>query len=390
MVQVVSENFISPKVLNWLGRLSPSTARVNTTIFKNFMRWVRENGGEFKDFTGDDFIKYQEEATNSHRYHLVDLMQKYLSSLTSRAGYKRKIRSTIKSFFMHNRAELPEDPSFIIRGDVESVRGTLTIDEVRKMILTCNEVYQAVFLSMFQGGMGLGEMEYWNLHGWPQLYEDLKGDPEVIKVDLPGRKMRKNTESFYTFIGSDAIRAIRNYVENVRPENAEAIFINKYGDPINRDAAALYWRRQTRKIGIVQQKKNGSKANRYGKNPHEMRDLFRTHWHKSGRSPEVAEFMMGHTIDRNNYNKFSNDVDYVRGEYIEALELIQIMSSPRPFKLIGESELEKLRRENRDLKEQLDNQLGSMERDRVADLEMFRQMQRQMEEMKKQIEEMKN
>jgi hypothetical protein len=49
-----------------------------------------------------------------------------------------------------------------------------------------------------------------------------------------------------------------------------------------------------------------------------MRDLFRVRWQKSGAAPEVAEWILGHTVDPYEYNKFWRDRDYVEQEYLNA------------------------------------------------------------------------
>ena len=80
----------SPAVDKWLNRLAPSTARVNGWIFNAFLRWLKVNGGEFADYTPDDLVNYQEEATNRHRYKILEVIQTFVSQHEGRAGYKEK------------------------------------------------------------------------------------------------------------------------------------------------------------------------------------------------------------------------------------------------------------------------------------------------------------
>lgn len=359
------ENWRTPKVEAWLNRLSPNTARVNASIFKNFMIWVKGNGGKFAEYTPDQMIKHQDEAVNSYRYELVDLMQGFIQSLVGRrAGYKRKVRSTIRSFFAHNRVELPKDPRFIIRTDVQRVVGTLTLDEARRVILAVNPAYKAIFLSMLQGGMGKAEFEYWNLNGWESLKKQLRDDPKVIRVDLPGRKKARNIRPYFTLLGGDASEAIRNWLQH-RPEKIlsyhpddmrkdpekrrilkeelnTAIFTNKFHTPILADAAAVYWTRFCKRLGIVLKEENASTASRYGKNLHELRTLFRSQWEKSTAKMSVAEYLMGHEVDPLDYNQAFRDEDWTRKEYRKALPMFQIMSSGRPFGQVEENEVQNL------------------------------------------------
>ena len=363
---MVSENYTTPKLEAWLNRLGPDTARVYNTIFTNFVKWVRENGGEFKDYSPEDFVEFQMEVTNSHRYKIVDLIQGYITSIEGRAGYKRKIRSTLRSFFLHNRCELPKDPSFIIRGDEQRVIGILTIEEIKTLILRCNPAYQAIFLSMFQGGMGLAELEYWNLNGYSLLMEQLKTNPDIIKIDLPGRKLARFERPYYTLLGPDAINVIRNWLE-IRSPEATAIFTNKYGDPMTKNAISMYWRRHLRELGMITKKYNNDKSNRYGKNPHELRTLFRSQWEKTPAKISVAEYLMGHVVDPLDYNQAFKDEAWTRKQYELALTMLQIITSGQPFGMVEAGEIEKLKAENEELREKLERQDQDLRRE-IEDL----------------------
>ena len=77
--------------------------------------------------------------------------------------------------------------------------------------------------------------------------------------------------------------------------------------------------------------RDGKNTHRYGKNPHEIRDVFRSLWEKTPAKGSVAEFMMGHTVDPLFYNKAFRDEDWVMEQYNLALPMLQIMSSDTPF-----------------------------------------------------------
>jgi len=178
---------------------------------------------------------------------------------------------------------------------------------------------------MFQGGMGLKEIVYWSNHGLPSLKEQLRLGVHPIRIDLPGRKLNRNIRPFYTFIGWDAINTLKDWLE-VRPNRSRAIFTNQFGDPVSEKSIRNYWTRHLKNLGIIKPPENPSHRTRYGKNPHELRDLFRTRWQKSGASPEVAEFLMGHIVDPLGYNKAMRDHDYVAGEYMKAEPWLNILS----------------------------------------------------------------
>lgn len=340
-------------VSKWLSRLADSTAKGNLGIFQTWYKWIRVNGENFKDFTPDELIEYQSNADNSARYDILDsIIQPYVHSKKGRTGYKRRIYNCIKSFFRHNRAELPKDPAYIIRGDKPKVRGDLSADEIKRIVLSSNPLYQAVFLSMLQGGIGLDELIYWSDNGWGELKEQLQNEPQIIKISLIGRKSRKFDYNYNTFIGKDAIQAVRNYLPN-RPNGARAIFIIQNGKPLTKTSVKFYWFRHLKKLGIIKLKKEGP-GTRYGKNLHEIRDVFRSLWEKSSAKGSVAEFCMGHVVDPLEYNKAHRDESWTRQEYDKALQYLNIMSSGKAFGQVDEDKIEDLRQQIDDKTTEID------------------------------------
>jgi len=286
------------------------------------MRWLAKTDSPMSSFSPNELVVFQGE----HRdFQVLDVVQKYILSFEGTAHYKRFIYAALRSFFMHNRVSLPQDRGFNVRAEKPKNVGTLTVDEVRRVLDSCNECYRALFLCMFQSGMGIGELEYWSDHGCESLLRQFELDKNPIRVDLPGRKQGRNTRPFYTFIGRDAIDALRVWLRK-RPKEAKAIFTNQFGGSITRYGIRYYWTRHLHRLGLIKKPDPWIPGHRYGKNPHEFRDLFRSRWQKSGRVPEAAEFFMGHVIDPNEYNKAFMDENYARREYRRAEKWLNILS----------------------------------------------------------------
>jgi hypothetical protein len=116
-------------------------------------------------------VEYQKNADNDRRYDLLDLLQAYVTQTKGRKSYKRYIYTVIRSFFLHNRAELPQDRSFRIHGDAPKTQTLLTLEDLRKLVLRLDECNAALYLSMFMTGLGTGEIVYWSNHGAENLRE---------------------------------------------------------------------------------------------------------------------------------------------------------------------------------------------------------------------------
>jgi integrase len=345
-------------VENWLGRLSPEAARNSRYVFRNWVVWVKDGGSKFSRFTPDQLVNYQAEATGRDRYAILDLAQAYIQTQHGRRGTVKHKYVTIRSFFNHNRAELPGDKTFSIKGDTPKVNGDLSPDDFRRVILSCKPVYRALYLCMLQGGMGEGEITYWNQNGWDKLREDLKTGPDIIRVDLPGRKGERNENNFYTFIGRDAIDALKLWLRE-RPEGSRGIFTNQFNEPLSKKAIYLYWHRHIISLGLIE--KGIGPTSRGGKNPHEIRDCFRSLWEKTPAKATVAEFMMQHAVDENEYNKAYRDEAWMREEYRKAAPWLDLMSSGRAYRQVSEDRVTELERQLEEAK--------AAQGGRVADLE---------------------
>jgi len=352
----------------WLASLNPSTGRTYGWHFEKFLKWVRVNGGKFKDYTPDMLIDYVKHGSVDQVNEVLDLKKFYLLEQRGRLNYKLNMDKAIRSFFANNRAELPRDKTLNLRGDSPRVRGELTPQDVRAVVLSSSKLYRAVFLCMLQGGFGQDEFIRWSNTGLEKLMRDLKDDPETVCIEIPGRKNQKNTYSYYTFIGGDAIKALRDYLK-IRPareaksgRKQDAIFLNQFGEPLTKVSLYRYWTRKLKQLGIIQPDKH--QDGRYGRNPHEIRDVFRTLYRRSGASPEFAEFFMGHTqaFDKFGYDKIYRDRRFTEREYRKALPWLQILSSSRPFGKVDEDEMEALRRKVRELEAGRDRELDELRR----------------------------
>jgi len=359
---------VSLSVERWLGRLRPETARVSRRYFERWLEWLRGQGGRWAGVTPDELVEMQRGAVGDERFAILDMVQAYVRRLEGRVGYKRRFYTALRSFFLHNRAELPLDRSFRLNPTRQKVRGALTVDELRRIVETSTPMYRALFLCMFQAGMGIGEALYWSETGFESVRRQLRSGEPLLKIELPGRKKARFERPYYTFIGRDAVDALRGWLK-VRPDvESRHIFITAKRTPISYTAVQSYWMRRCKRLGLIAKPEGAGKHTRYGKNLHEMRDLFRTRWQKSGAAPEVAEFALGHVVDPLGYNKAMRDPDYVADEYLKAEPWLNVVSE-EPEK-VHVRELHQLRRE-------YDQRLAKMREEIMAEVE------RQLEELQR-------
>jgi integrase len=324
-----------------MGSINKSTGRTYLWHFESFMDWSRVNSPKFGSMTPDELVEYCLDATPRQINEFLDAKKAYLLSLMGRIGHKTNADKAIKSFFTHNRVELPADRTLNLRGDRPKVEGTLSPEDVKRVVMSSNVTFQAVFLVMLGSGMGQAELIAWSDEGLEDLKTQLNADAKLVKVSLHGRKGDKNQYNYSTYIGGDALAALKRYLAERGPQPG-AIFINTHGEPLTQVALYRYWTRKLNRLGLI------TFGNGYsGRNPHELRDVYRTLWRRSGVDVSYGEFFMGHreAFDRYGYDKTAQDEDELRKQYAAALPFLNILSETKPFKLVHEDEVTRLRNE---------------------------------------------
>lgn len=392
-------NNIQSTVKFWEGRVGKGTFDTYRSAFGAFMRWLPENGGHLAVYGPNELIQYQKETDNGSRYDVLDLVQTWAQGLRTPSGvdcrvsYKKSCYSAVRSFFAHNRAPLPRDP-YTLRSETPGYEGDLTVENIRDVALASKPLYRAIFLSMFQGGMDIQSFLWWNQHGWEDLRRDLQDEyVDVVKIRIPFRKM--NRKPFCTFVGGDALKAIRDYLPT-RPTREEArakherdgkqepfyyaIFYTQFKTPIQKVTLQHYWIDRLDKLGLI--KRKTGRGHRYGKNLHEMRDVFRSQWEKSPAKTSVGEYMMGHKVDPLEYNKAHKDEKWVKREVRKGLPLIQIMTSGKPYGQVDEDEVNVLKRKVQRLTSEIEDMKPS-KYTREELREMMREIAREEKELEK-------
>jgi hypothetical protein len=334
-------------VERWFSRLQPRTVKVFKWIFNEFLKWLGKSGGQFSGLGPDGLVEWQRAHPGS--YDLLDLVQQYIVRKEGTYGYKLKCYGCLRSFFLHNRCELPRDKAFRIVGTRPSVMGRLTVDEFRQVLAASNTLYRAIFLCMLQGGMGVEELLNFDGSGLESARRQIDGRSYPLRVELPGRKKLKNVKPYFTYLGRDAVDALKLWLE-VRPVAAgKRVFCTQFDNPIRYNSMQMYWLDKLEGLGLIKRPHDRNPSNRYGKNLHEIRDLFKTRWRISGVDIELGDYFMGHDIDSLGYDKSPRDYpDFYREGYERAESWLNVVTE-EPEK-VPRSEVNRMMREQEETK----------------------------------------
>jgi len=303
-----------------------------------FFRYLQDNGGEFQGMNPDELVAYVKAMPD--KYDFTDALLDYKAHQENRGLRVKTVKARItivRSLFNHNRVQLPKEVLlWKVKASTPIVEGDLNTTDIMEMILSFNPTYQAVFTCMFQSGMDLDCFVRWNESGWKSLRETLSRGDNIHEISVNGRKHTKNNLVFYTFIGKDALDKVRNYLP-YRPEGATHIFYTKLGKPITKNSIYLMWLRHLKTLGKITPQGKGT-ASRYGKNPHELRDVFVTQFQMSPAGKDPAQYFTGHRGDANRYAKAFSNPEFRRKMYKIGEPYISIFSSNKAFGTVLESE----------------------------------------------------
>jgi hypothetical protein len=252
-------------------------------------------------------------------------------------------------------------------------------------------------------GGGLGEKEVIQLsQRWDEIEPQLDKGEKIVQVHVPPRLKNRAKKSYYTLIGGDALATLKEYLAKERGvvRAGESIFVNDKGNPLTIENVQNMFKKYAMHVGIIRpvdskcpvcgneckrvrhgieidgkkrfrtflrcltcgkesiltEEQMRPRTTRYRVHSHEIRDLFRSEWQKSGADPIIAKFFMGHQIDPNGYNKCTNDLSWVKSQYLTAIPFLNVLSQePRT---VPKTDLKELEEENRVLKERV----GRLER----------------------------
>jgi len=227
---------------------------------------------------------------------------------------------------------------------------------------------RAIILTMFQGGMDastLCSIKYGD------IAKGLKSEEHPLKLEL---FRRKSGIDYYTFLGNDAIEALKAYINNleskgVKFEDDTPLFLKqsnkaKRFEPLYSGLVANMLKKVAISSGLVNKKLNGNKFNPVG--PHALRENFGSIMINKGVPGSIVDFWLGHAV--------SDMAEAYKGRRFE--ELKRMYAERESFISITapSSDLKKFEKSNQELKNVLVDLSTENKklRSRVDDLEKFK------------------
>lgn len=331
----------SDAVKSWMRRLrSKETREKFLFLFTKYFKWVQKQG---RFSTPDALLEHKQTAQNDKdRYLHIDLVEDYFAEVNLSGPQEKSAYTAIRSFYKHNKAALPSYSLNFKQKTLKPVvtQQPITLDELKTLLATAGPREKAFLLVMLQGGIDRSTLaEYFNVYAWPQITKQLGSeDPEnwdlsrlPIRINLTRVKTRVE---YYTFLSVDAVKALQQWF-NVRKtltgalmRDGEAIFLTPQRNPLRKESISSIFNRLSFASGLESRKYGKASSIRYRFHAHELRDTFRSACTVAGVAFPVAEFLIGHSIDKLGYDK-SPEVypEHFRREYAKVEAMLNIFSS---------------------------------------------------------------
>jgi hypothetical protein len=332
----------SPVVSTWLNRLnSEETKEKFLYEFRKYFMWVKAKGL----FSSPDVMieNFENAATIKERYKHITFIEDYLISSKLNIGQKKSSYVAIRSFYKHNKAELPRYALKFKENGVTKPLVTqqpITLEEMRQLLAVAKPREQAIFLISLQAGLDRSTFaEYFNLNCWRQITQQLgNNDPELwdlSKAPIQINLVRIKTHvPYYSFISVDALKAlqawlnVRKTLTNKPMREGEPLFISKQRTPLKKESLSYLFNQCAISAGLESKKYGKASEIRYRFHGHELRDIFRTTCTVSGLDHPVSEFFIGHTIDKLGYDKSPTVYpEHYKAQYKKVEPMLNIFSS---------------------------------------------------------------
>jgi len=335
----------------WINNVAISHSNSTGTSAK-----YKQHFQEFCDFIGktpqqilDDYEastdrKFKREYSQLLRTFRSHLVEKRLAPNTIHGA-----ESAVKSFFKYNDLPLGYIPSVRLR--VVHHNKDITREEI-KLIIDASTVRERAFYAVMAQS-GLRPYTICKLKH-KQIKEEFEKGIIPCMIDVPEEHAKGKYHSYFTFIGEEAVRYLKAYLNTKPGIQADDYIFTKQGKtniPASpRSLGSLFLRTvlklQTKGLMEVEQEKRGK--------PHTIRLYNLRKWFRKQAGQmgfENVEFLMGHTVKAGQHEHYRpKDKEWYREKYKEIMPNLRI-ETLTPTE--SEKRVDDVLEENKELKQKM-------------------------------------
>lgn len=352
-----------------------STSVENEPIFKEFcsnrglaptsIKVYKYALQKYVDFTGKTLEELIEEAEdeedviNRYRrrkiYSYLNKFKLYLDELDIAHYSKNHTMILVRAFYTEFEIQLPRPKKKKSKKArmPETIDVIPTIDEIKKFLEYCNNVYKSIVLMGLSSGMGRAEISSLTFKNFydsvplerypsniPELIEKIKPKVKQEETFVPLWKIKriKTDNHYFTFSSPESVERILTYLEELNYK-----FPSYKPNPDDKLFRSLISNNPIKPADITSMFHHISKSNGFRKvgdlyvlRSHGFRKFFATTLERN-RVPHLStRWLMGHTIDPVTSAYFKVDPELLREDYITVLD--QLTTDRVQIKIINQFE----------------------------------------------------
>ncbi len=333
--------FDKPSVKRWLNGIERDSWYKQVNVLHRFLLYRRrQNLGHDPDEMVDQVRKGANEVRIAHLQVLLDWLQgddedvKYAGASSRKQYFK-----AVKSFYRHNLVDLPMGTLQVTESEEEASEipdeptATEFLELARRVVdsgqLSIRD--RSIVLTKVQGFMDNKTLcRIFNYVAFPQLARHfgtqdfrLWDENKVpVRIDL---KRTKTKILHFTALHRDAITEPKAWLKTRERQfgpikiypakpgtlpRSDPIYVSRSKEvrPIRQSYVSIIFNRSGKRSGVNEPSFEGiPQKRRYPFHSHEVRDVAITLSRKAGVDREVVDFMAGHEIDEDGYDKSPKD-----------------------------------------------------------------------------------
>lgn len=308
----------------------------------------------------DSDISYRRRKINSY----LNNFELYLDRLDLAQSSKNQIMMLVKAFYNEFDVQLPRNKRRKSKRArlPETIENLPTMEEIRRFMDYCNNVYKSIILMGLSSGMGRAEISsltFKHFYDAIPLKRYPKDIPELIdKIKEKGDFLPfwsivrvKTGHPYFTFSSPESVDRIIMYLEDLHhkypdynplPEDNLFRSLNSNNPLTPNDIGGQY--------SYVNVRKGFRRVNNhYIVRSHTLRKFFATTLERNKVPHLTTRWLLGHTLDETTSAYFRADPEALREDYVEVLD--QLTTDNVQIKVINK--YENIKQDVETLKEQV-------------------------------------
>jgi integrase len=338
----IAVNWEDPALKRWLDTIARNSTKYGyKTAFKAYAYFTGLTASDLIDEALADFKKDPRERQDVVMTRLVKFyhwLKTEYPKMSRGAGEHKVIAkglsdklahfivNAVRSFYatydvtirMRGRHKLP-------RPRVQNKRMKVGAEQVKVLVDHARTPRdRTIILTLFQSGMDVSTLCSVK---YGDVTEGLAKEERPLKLEL--HRPKTGTE-YYTFLGTDAIEALKAYLDDMRSRgvqfrNDTALFLKERGkEPLTTNLVQNMMKEVAVNSGFVDRENNGNGFNPLG--PHALRESFGSLMINSGVPDTIVDFWLGHEIGEMAEAYKGVQYDSLKQMYIERENLLGISS----------------------------------------------------------------